>query len=247
MTTNNGMLSDQWARIAIQRLRTLQEKKHSLAKQARREVAICIEKGRLETARIKTENLINEDIYAELLELLELYCELLSARFGLLDLPTKEPDPGITEAANALIYAATRTEVKELHVLREMLMHKYGRDYSIRVMENQNNCVSERVTRKLSVETPSDDLVNAFLQEIAKGYKVAYILNTEHEPDNEEDGTKEEKESAGAEDTGNGQEGTPEVVVVAGIGGTAGKVPSNEDEDEYVTLSRRFEALKNRK
>lgn len=28
---------------------------------------------------------INEDIYVELLELLELYCELLVARFGLLD------------------------------------------------------------------------------------------------------------------------------------------------------------------
>lgn len=28
---------------------------------------------------------INEDVYLELLELLELYCELLIARFGLLD------------------------------------------------------------------------------------------------------------------------------------------------------------------
>ena len=28
---------------------------------------------------------INEDIHVELLELLELYCELLLARFGLLD------------------------------------------------------------------------------------------------------------------------------------------------------------------
>ena len=28
---------------------------------------------------------INEDIYLELLELMELYCELLIARFGILD------------------------------------------------------------------------------------------------------------------------------------------------------------------
>jgi vacuolar protein sorting-associated protein IST1 len=70
----------------------------------RREIAFLIEKGKFETARIKTENIINEvfllsdlcpvtfsnplqDIYAELLELLELYCEVLNARFGLLDLP----------------------------------------------------------------------------------------------------------------------------------------------------------------
>lgn len=34
---------------------------------------------------------INEDIYVELLELLELYCELLIARFGLLDQKSVQP------------------------------------------------------------------------------------------------------------------------------------------------------------
>ena len=90
-------------RLGVQRLRTLQEKKNAQAKAARRDIAHLLEKGRIETARIKTENstyvllsrclglyrehtaVINEDIYVELLELLELYCELLIARFGLLD------------------------------------------------------------------------------------------------------------------------------------------------------------------
>jgi len=35
--------------------------------------------------------------------------------------------------------------VQELHVLRDILMHKYGREFSVGVMENQNNCVNERV------------------------------------------------------------------------------------------------------
>lgn len=92
-------------------MRTLQEKKGAQAKASRRDIASLLEKGRLETARIKVENsmctsgrysliltnvaivtfdhmiVINEDIYVELLELLELYCELLIARFGLLDQP----------------------------------------------------------------------------------------------------------------------------------------------------------------
>lgn len=34
----------------------------------------------------------------------------------------------------------------ELHILRDMLMHKYGRDFSAAVMENQSGCVSERVS-----------------------------------------------------------------------------------------------------
>lgn len=72
---------------------------------------------------------INEDIHLELLELLELYCELLIARFGLVELKcvrtymngdalsqlvssTREPDPAVGEGICSIIYAATRTEVK---------------------------------------------------------------------------------------------------------------------------------------
>jgi len=104
--------SDQWKylglivlSLSVQRLRTLQQKKEAQAKANRRDIATLIEKGKLETARIKVESstckriviallhslilfhsVINEDIHVELLELLELYCELLLARFGLLDL-----------------------------------------------------------------------------------------------------------------------------------------------------------------
>ncbi|KAI0718913.1 regulator of Vps4 activity in the MVB pathway-domain-containing protein [Cerioporus squamosus] len=161
-------------RLGVQRLRTLQEKKNAQAKAARRDIAMLLEKGRIETARIKTENIINEDVYVELLELLELYCELLIARFGLLDQSTREPDPGVSEGVCAIIYAAPRTELKELHLLRDILMHKFGREFSLAVMENRDGCVSERVTRKLDVSTPPDALVDAYLSEIAKGYGVAW-------------------------------------------------------------------------
>lgn len=88
----------------MQRLRTLQEKKGAQAKAARRDIATLLERGKAETARIKVESsnshfilywspflivlfsiVINEDIHLELLELLELYCELLLARFGLVE------------------------------------------------------------------------------------------------------------------------------------------------------------------
>lgn len=58
-----------------------------MAKKSRREIAALIEKGKLETARIKTEGIIADDVHVELLELLELYSEMLLARFALLDLP----------------------------------------------------------------------------------------------------------------------------------------------------------------
>jgi vacuolar protein sorting-associated protein IST1 len=64
----------------------LQQKREAQAKSSRRDIATLIERGKLETARVKVENIINEDIHIELLELLELYCELILARFGLLEL-----------------------------------------------------------------------------------------------------------------------------------------------------------------
>ncbi|KAI0652355.1 DUF292-domain-containing protein [Trametes meyenii] len=161
-------------RLGVQRLRTLQEKKNAQAKAARRDIALLLEKGKVETARIKVENIIHEDVYVELLELLELYCELLISRFGLLDQSTREPDPGVSEGVNAIIFAAPRTELKELHILRDILMHKFGREFSIAVMDNTGGIVSERITRKLDVSTPSPELVDAYLGEIAKGYGVAW-------------------------------------------------------------------------
>lgn len=138
------------------------EKKAALAKAARRDIATLVEKNKLETARIKVESVIHDDIHVELLEILELYCELLSARFGLLDTSAKEPDPGVYEAVCAIIHAALRTELKgdttpldlsprlifriELHTLREMLMHKFGREFSLAVIENRDGCVSPRVS-----------------------------------------------------------------------------------------------------
>ena len=122
-------------------------------------------------------------MYVELLELLELYCELLLARFGLLEQKyvslskrqygfndsnvrsTREPDPGVSEGVCAIIHAAPRTELKgrrrprlllvfvltshrstELHVLRDILMHKFGREFAVAVMANRDGMVSERVS-----------------------------------------------------------------------------------------------------
>ncbi|KAF8323827.1 DUF292-domain-containing protein [Clavulina sp. PMI_390] len=160
-------------RLAIQRLRTSQEKKSSVAKAARRDIATLLERGKVETARIKTESIINEDIAIELLEVLELYCEIVSTRFGLVENSNaREPDPGVSEAIIGIVYSAHRTDVKELQFIRESFMHRFGREWSIAVMENHDDRVSKRILNKTMDETPSTALVDAYLTEIARGYKV---------------------------------------------------------------------------
>jgi len=153
-----------------------------VAKVARRDIATLLERGKVETARIKTESIVNEDIHIELLELLELYCEIVFTRFGLIENSNaREPDPGVSEAIISIVYSAHRTEVKELHYIRESFMHRYGRDWSILVMENVDDRVSARVLSKVTNETPSPALVDAYLAEIARGYNLDW---TPPEPPN---------------------------------------------------------------
>ncbi|KAL8750707.1 MAG: hypothetical protein Q9199_006896 [Rusavskia elegans] len=157
-------------KLSISRLRMVQQKDTAIAKQQRRQMAHLLEQGKEESARIRVENIIRSDITTELLEILELYCELLLARIGLLE--PKECDPGLEEAIKSIIHAAPRTDVKELQQARQLLVEKYGKDFALEAVENSDGKVAERVVKKLKVEPPDAVLVDLYLKEIAKTYGV---------------------------------------------------------------------------
>lgn len=157
-------------KLSISRLRMVQQKDTAIAKQQRRAMAVLLEQGKEESARIRVENIIRSDITTELLEVLELYCELLLARTGLLE--AKECDPGLEEAIKSIIYAALRTDVKELQQARALLVEKYGKDFALEAVENSDGKVAERVLKKLRVEPPEPELVTLYLKEIARTYGV---------------------------------------------------------------------------
>lgn len=156
-------------KLSIARLRMVQQKDEAVSKQQRRAMAQLLEAGKVESAKIRVENIIRSDITTELHEILELYCELLLARTGLMEAPTC--DPGLEEAVKSLIYAAPRTDVKELQSVRALLVDKYGKEFALTAMEPDAN-VSEKVLKKLAVTPPSQELVNGYLEEIARTYGV---------------------------------------------------------------------------
>lgn len=71
-------------RLSINRLKLLEKKKTELAQKARKEIAGYIAAGKIERAKIRVEHIIREDYMVEAMELLEMYCDLLLARFGLI-------------------------------------------------------------------------------------------------------------------------------------------------------------------
>ena len=158
--------------MAIARLRMVQKRDEALAKNQRRVMAQLLEVGKVDSAVIRVENIIRSDIISELHEILELYCELLLARAGLLEAPTC--DPGLEEAVKSIIYAAPKTEIKELHQVRVLLAEKFGKEFVLQAMENTDGKVSEKVIKKLSVTPPKPELVTGYLEEIAKAYGVGW-------------------------------------------------------------------------
>ena len=71
-------------RLSINRLKLLEKKKTELAQKARREIADYISNGKEDRARIRVEHIVREDYMVEAMEMLEMYCDLLLARFGLI-------------------------------------------------------------------------------------------------------------------------------------------------------------------
>lgn len=124
-----------------------------------------------------------------MLEVLELYCELLLARTGLLEV--KECDPGLEEAIKSIIYAAPRTDVKELQQTRQLLVEKYGKEFALQAIENSDGKVAERVVKKLKVEPPHPELVTLYLKEIARTYGVNWPKGEKDVDENSEDDSDE--------------------------------------------------------
>ncbi|XP_053522625.1 IST1 homolog isoform X2 [Artibeus jamaicensis] len=145
------------------------------AQKARKEIADYLAAGKDERARIRVEHIIREDYLVEAMEILELYCNLLLARFGLIQ-TTKELDSGLAESVSTLIWAAPRlqSEVPELKIVSNQLCAKYSQEYGQLCRTSEIGTVSPRLMCKLNVDTLPQVLVERYLIEIAKNYNVPY-------------------------------------------------------------------------
>lgn len=179
-------------KMAVSKLKFLQEKKTAISKQQRRQLADLLTAGKEVSAKIRVENIIRDDIYIELLEYCELYCELLSAR-ALLILDFQRPlDAGLKDAVLLVVYAAHYTEIKEMVTLSDMLRARYGPEFALKVAENVDECVPTKIVSRCAIEPPAETLVDLYLAEIARAYGVPYSgLPDDGDDDGDDAGAKE--------------------------------------------------------
>ncbi|XKL64690.1 hypothetical protein PGB90_004776 [Kerria lacca] len=172
--TNHSKLKTN-LRLAINRLKLLEKKKTELAQKSRKEIADYIAQGKYERAKIRVEHIIREDYMVEGLELIEMYCDLLLSRFGLIQ-QSKTVDPSLAEAISSLIWAAPRIEndVTELKAISDLFLTKYGKKYIEACRLESVDTISEKLKHKIGVQPPPKILVEKYLIEIAKNYNISY-------------------------------------------------------------------------
>ncbi|KAJ3389971.1 Vacuolar protein sorting-associated protein ist1 [Lobulomyces angularis] len=203
--------------MGLQRIKLLQQKKNGINNQQKREIASLLEKGKEESARIRVEHIIREDYNIEALEILELYSELLLARFGLLEHQTF-CDDAIKEAVNTVIFSALRFNVQELIIVRDQLILKFGKDFGASAMENRNGIVNDRIVQKLKVQTPDPVLVDQYLNVIAEAFNIKFESQLLREKQNmqfeENDKDGHEKTNGNTDFNSSVKSGIPENIPV---------------------------------
>nr|CAI5866609.1 unnamed protein product [Callosobruchus analis] len=162
-------------RLALSRLKLLQKKKTELTEKSRREIAEYLTAGKVERAKIRVEYIIREDYLVEALEIVEMYCDLLLARFGLIS-NMKDLDEGIAEAVSSLIWVAPRlqSDIQELKVIADLLAAKYGPSYAEACRIESVETISPKLKHKMSIQSPPKVLVEKYVIEIAKSFNIDY-------------------------------------------------------------------------
>ncbi|KAF5919526.1 IST1 homolog [Diceros bicornis minor] len=155
--------------LVVNRLKLLEKKKTQQAQKARKEVVGHLAAGKDEGGQIRVEHIIREDYLMEAMEILELYCDLLLARFSLIQ-ATKELDSGLAESISMLIWAAPhlQSEVPKLKLVSNQLCAKYSQEYGELCQTNEIGTVSSQLMCKLNVNTLPQVLVEQYLKEIAR-------------------------------------------------------------------------------
>lgn len=247
----NAMRLKTTLKMAISKLKFLQEKKSAIAKQQRRQLADLLSAGKETSAKIRVENIIRDDIAVELMEFCELYCELLLARVLLvLDMHRNESEGGLREAILLIIYCCGHTEIPELATLGELLKMRYGAEYARKVIENTDfEYVPEKITKRCDVMPPAEELVDMYLIEIARTYEVPYsglpVEDLGETDDPDQDGDNDDDTDGGS--GGIGELEAPieaaDPVLKPAAQSRQASVPKKK-VDDFDELRARFAALK---
>ncbi|XXG59955.1 hypothetical protein AAC387_Pa04g1952 [Persea americana] len=163
------------ARLATSRIKLLRNKREAQIKQMRRDVALLLQSGQDDTARIRVEHVIREQNIMAANEIIELFCELIVVRLPIISKQRQCP-ADLKEGISSLIFAAPRcSDIPELQQIRSIFEKKYGKDFVSAATDLRPDCgVNRTLIEKLSVRTPTGQVKLKIMKDIAKEFQIEW-------------------------------------------------------------------------
>lgn len=151
------------------RLKLLKNKRNSIVRQLRQDLAHLIESGYETIAFNRVEQLIKDQSTAEVYELLDNFCEFILINLSYIRRHKDCPND-INEAVSSLIFASARCgDLPELRVIRKLFGERYGQRFAMTALElSHGNLVNREIKEKLSMNSVPHDAKDRLVNEIAR-------------------------------------------------------------------------------
>ncbi|POO00625.1 Vacuolar protein sorting-associated protein [Trema orientale] len=162
-------------KLAVSRIKLLNNKREAQVKQMKRELAQLLESGQVQTARIRVEHVIREEKTLTAYNFIEVYCELIAARLPIIE-SQKNCPIDLKEAISSVIFASPRcADIPELADIRKHFTAKYGKEFVSAAIELRPDCgVNRGVVEKLSAKAPDGQTKVRILSAIAEEHNVKW-------------------------------------------------------------------------
>ncbi|GLT86931.1 hypothetical protein SLE2022_050380 [Rubroshorea leprosula] len=171
------------------RLKLLKNKKHTIVKQLREDMAELIKLGHEESAFNRVEQLFKDENTISVYDMLDRYCEFLTINLSYIR-RNKDCPNDINEAVSTLIFASARCgDLPELPSIRKLFGERYGQGFATGAIESYpGNLVNREVKEKLSIKTVPDDAKDRLVDEIIRQHclrpellAIEYPLEPQHQ------------------------------------------------------------------
>ncbi|KAE8664071.1 LOB domain-containing protein 41-like [Hibiscus syriacus] len=153
------------------RLKLLKNKRFTIVKQLREDLAQLIKLGYEETAFNRAEQLLKDENLMAVYDMLDQFCEFINIQLSYIR-RNKDCPNDINEAVSSLIFASARcAELPELTAIRKLFGERYGHRFATSAVELlPGNLVNREIQEKLSVKSVSDDSKFLLMDEITRDY-----------------------------------------------------------------------------
>ncbi|GMI99682.1 hypothetical protein HRI_003637500 [Hibiscus trionum] len=167
------------------RLKLLKNKRFTIVKQLREDLAQLIKLGYEQTAFNRAEQLVRDENVMAVYDMLDQFCEFIKIQFSYIRRHKDCPND-INEAVSSLIFASARcAELPELPAIRKLFGERYGHRFATAAVELlPGNLVNRELQEKMSGKSVSDDVKYRLIDEITRDYCLQHeILALEYFPE----------------------------------------------------------------